>query len=191
VKKIKGFKINLRSRDILRFLKNTANISEVTPQLEEAIKREKTKLEKTLKPAIVFETLTKDKVDFDLGLDMPPRWISASFCVATLGIEAEKNLQEAECSAEGLSGKIIHSIYLEALEQSVNFVSRIISDEAKQDNCELSERMKLSSYTALHRLFEIVTVDKIGVSLLDTKELQPQYTTCAVFFWIPNSKKKR
>ena len=40
MKKIKGYKINLRYRDVLRHLKSTAGISDVTPEIEETVRRQ-------------------------------------------------------------------------------------------------------------------------------------------------------
>ncbi|MCB4792507.1 MAG: hypothetical protein LHV68_11575 [Elusimicrobia bacterium] len=191
MKKIKGFKINLRFREILRFLKATANISEITLQLEEAVKREKARFEKAVKPSAVFETIPKEKIDFELGVDMPEGWIAASFFVATLGSAVEKDITDAKEASENLLEKILHSIFLEALEQSANFINRLLSDEAKEESCEISERQKVSSYAVLEKIFKMISVDKIGVNLLESKELQPQYTSCGVFFWVPNTKKKR
>ena len=85
-------------------------------------------------------------------------------------------------------GKIIHAISLDALEQSINFINRLINEEAKDEDCELVGQSRITSYAVLENIFKNIDSSKINVKLQDNKTLQPRYSACGVVFWVPQKK---
>jgi hypothetical protein len=65
---------------------------------------------------------------------------------------------------------------------------RILNEEAKREDCELTDQNRITSYSVLENVFKILESDKIGVKLLENKAFEPQYTACGIVFWIPTKK---
>lgn len=189
LKKIKKFKITLRNREVTRLLKATTEVTEVTPQLEEAIQAETLNVVKNASCAAVYDTFFKENFPAELVISPPENWVAVSVYLVTVGdnIEAFKN--EAHSRGENILSQIIHSSGLEALEQSAGFIQKLIADEAKEENCELSDRKRVNTPEFYNSLFKILPGDKIGVQLLEAGTLKPLYSSGGVIYWIPLKKR--
>jgi negative regulator of sigma E activity len=189
MKKIKHYKINLRVREILRILKNTTQVSDITPKLEEAVKRESVRLQKIVAPAAMYETQTKEHFPPELVSTPPGNWIAASVYLVTIGNDVEQEIKDARDRGETILSQILHAIALEALDQSANFIRRLINEEARDEECELSKNTTINSAEEWRKFCEAVPGDKIGVSFSGTSEFQPMYTSCGMIFWMPMKKR--
>jgi len=189
MKKIKKFKINFRQREVVRLLKNTTQITEITSQLEEAILQESQRLSKVVMPAAIYETLQKEHLPQELIVSPPDNWVAASLYLITISNIVEEEIKEAQRRGENILGQVLHALSLEALEQSTNFVQRLINEEAKSDSCELSDRQRITAVPVWRKLFEILPGDKIGVQCLENGVLQPLYSSAGIVYWIPVKKK--
>lgn len=188
MKKIKNFKINLRQHQIIRLLKTTSNVSEITPQLEEAVRQECSHIQKIISPAAIYETFTELNIADNLKQMMPDNFVAVSFYVVTINDKVEKEIKEAQRRDENILCNILHSISLEGLEQSINFIQKLILEEAKDDCCVLTERQDIKSSQILDKIVELLPLDKINVQLTDNRILQPIYTSCGFIPWIPQKK---
>lgn len=187
MRKIKKFKINLRQREIARLLKATTK-TEITPQLEEAIQRESVHLLPFISPAAIYETEPKEKVIADLSAAAPDRWVAASYYTVTIGNEIEEELRQAQARNEKMRAQILHAVALEALEQTDNFIQRLMTDEAKDESCELSRPQQVQ--TAVWQSFAgVLPADKIGVSRDENGHFTPLYADAGIVFWTPVKKK--
>ena len=191
MKKIKQFKINLRSREITRFLKKTTSISEINPDIEEKVEAESRRLKRLISPAAIYETVPKDKFPAELKVNEPNNWVAATAYVVTVGEAIEKELKEKRSRENGEAEAIAHTIALESVEQSVNFIERLIREEAQGDNCEISKEQPLDSKELVAKLFGIVPGDKIGASLDENGSLRPQYSTGGIIYWMPVNKSRK
>ena len=191
MKKIKKFKINLRPREILRLLKATTQISEITPELEEAVKRESARLSRIISPAAVYDTNTWEKIPIELAPPAIDKWVAASTCLITIGTAVEAEINEARQRGEGILAQMLHAIAVEALEQTGNFVKRLIGEEAKEEGCELSKEQLINTPPAWEKFIQIIPGDKIGVQLLDKETFQPMYSSAGVIYWIPLKKRSK
>ncbi len=190
MRKIKNFRINFRQREVLRLLKKTTQITEVTPQLEEAISQESQRLAKLITPAAIYETLQKEKLAQELSVSPPGNWVAASLYLITISNTIEEEIKEAQRRGEHILGHILHALSLEALEQSTNFVERLLEDEAKQETCDLSDRVPVAATEAWAKFFEVLPGEKIGVQLLDNGSLQPLFSSGGVMYWTPSKKQR-
>jgi hypothetical protein len=188
-KKIKKFKINLRFRDIVRNLKSTAKTCEITKEIEELIDNESDRAQKIITPSSVFETVSKEKLHFPVGVEAPPKWVAASFFIVSVGPGADAEMASLAERNEIVVERVMHSIFMEALEQSANFINRLLGDEAKDEDCELSQRVTVSSAETIQEVLKILPFDKIGVSYPGENGFQPQFTSCEVVFWTPIKKR--
>ena len=191
MKKIKKFKINLRNREITRLLKKTTKISEINPDIEEKVEAESRRLRRFISPAAIYETVPKDKFPGELKVSEPKNWVAATAYVVTVGDAIEKELKENRAKDNGESEAIAHTIALEGVEQSVNFIERLIREEALGENCEISKEQPLDSKKLLAKLFGIIPGEKIGASLASDGSLIPQYSSSGIIYWMPVSKNKK
>lgn len=189
MKKIKNFKINLRFREIIRLLKSTAAISEVTPQIEDAVRQEIARLSPEIVPAAVYDTLAKDKLSPELLKLLPAQAVAASVYTVTINKTLEDDVNEAQNRGEKILNQILHSLALEAIEQASNFIQRLISDEAKSETCELAGRCVFDSSMGFGNIFAVLPGEKIGVQVTEKGTLSPLYSSCGIIPWLPVKKR--
>ncbi len=190
MKKIKKFKINFRPRDIARMLKTTAQLTEVTPQIEEAVLREIARITPLVATAAMYETQAKDKFPAEMVAAPPDNWVAASAYIVTIGEGLEGDIRAARQRDETMITNILHAIAVEGLDQSANFVARLISDEAKDQDCEISRQQVIPS-AAWTALFTMVPGDKIGVTLAGPDAFHPLYSSCGLVYWQPIKKRRK
>jgi len=190
MRKIKNFRINLRQREILRLLKATGAVSEITPQLEQAVSQEVQRLSKTLAPAALYDSLPKDKLPPEIASVLPLASIASTIFLTTVNETLDTEVKEAQRRQEAILSQILHCLALEALEQTANFIGRLLAEEARQESCELLERMPLPQQTH-QSVFTLLPGDKIGVHLTGTSSMQPLYSSCGIIPWSPVKKKTK
>jgi hypothetical protein len=84
---------------------------------------------------------------------------------------------------------IVHSIGLEACESSKNFVYRIISEEAKEEDCILLPSEKQSEEISKN-IIKNFDASRIGVFIDDKNAIQPVYTDVSIVKWQIKTKKQ-
>ena len=188
--KIKNFRINLREKEILRLLKKTLKI-EVTPQVQAALKAQCEQLQKIITPASIYATFQKDKLPLKLAFNAPDKWIAATIFAVTIGKDFESVVAEEQSKSESMLSGITHCIGVEALEQSVNFIGRLISDEAKEEEGELSQKLIIADVSDIEVLCQSLPIVKIGVSFTQNSGVVPMFSSFGLYFWLPNKKKKK
>ncbi|AKL97925.1 hypothetical protein [Endomicrobium proavitum] len=187
MKKIKNFKVNLRVREISRVIKKLVNAPDMPVELEEAVQRGCHYCSKLLKVSVIYDAFAKGALAFSYEKDAPAKWVAQSLFFITIGTSLQEEYKKNQEAFGTHTEKIISAVAVDALEQGKNFIQRLISSEAEDENCELSRSVEippeLYASAAQH-----VPIDKIGVEILDGK-LYPQYSYCGVFYWIPSKKK--
>ncbi len=188
MKKIKKFKINLRPREILRLLKKTTKIADTASDLEEKVESEAKRLQKSISPAAIYETVKKDEFPFELRVQEPANWVAATSYSVTIGDAIEKELRENR--ENDTNEMITHSVALEGIDQAVNFIQRLIREEAAGEDCEISKELEMNSKDLIKKVFSIIPGDKIGISLSEDGNLNPQYSQSGIIYWVPVKKRK-
>ena len=79
---------------------------------------------------------------------------------------------------------------MEALEQSNNFVCRLITEEAKDESCELSRYQRINSPSAWEQFTALVPGEKIGMTVINGEQFSPLYSSGAVIYWVPLKKSR-
>jgi hypothetical protein len=188
MKKIKHFKINCRTREILRLLKTTTKITEITPELEEAVQNEIRRLQPVFAPAAIYETQPREKIAAALIAAPPENWVAASAFLVTIGPAIEQEIKDAQHRGENVLSQILHAVALEALDRSGSFVQRLIGEEAKDESCEVS-RDETVAAAGWDEFVKILPGDKIGVQRLSDAGFQPVYSSSSVVYWTPVKKR--
>lgn len=190
MRKIKNFKISIRTREISRIIRKLLNMEELTIEIEEAVQKSCFVCEKIIKPAVVYDTFSKEAMTFSLEIDPPEKWIAVSPYILTIGnvLQEEYNKNKALFGEYGV--QIVSAISADALEQSRNFVQKLLSSEASDENCELSRSVDLpTQYNS--EIIKYLPVEKINLSLSDDGNFVPESSISGLYYWIPLKKRGR
>jgi hypothetical protein len=189
MRKIKNFKINLRVKEILRVVKKLRNVADLSVELEETIRRCCRLYFKFLSPSVIYDVFSKDALPSTYEQDAPSKWIAESVFFVTIGNGLYEEYKKNEEAFGEHTSKIVSAIAVDALEQSKFFAQRLISNEAQDENCEISRIVDVPR--DLYREFaKVIPIDKIGINI-ESEDVSPKYSTCGLFYWIPSRKKAK
>ena len=174
----------------MRLLKSVSRIAEITPEIEDEIHRQSRRMSGIIAPAALYDTLPRDKFPQELAVEPPEQWVAASIYLATIGGDSQSEILNTQNSGDQLTGQMLHSIALESLEQSGNFIRRLLEDEAKEEACELSRQKPVNGEASWKKLIELLPGEKIGVSFLGGERFSPMYSTGGIFYWTPLKKRR-
>jgi hypothetical protein len=189
MRKIKNFKVTLRVKDILRVVRKLINAVDVSVELEETIQRCSRFYVKFLSPSVVYDTFSKESLPFVYEKDIPPKWVAESIFFVTIGSDLEDEYKKNENAFGEHTSKIVSAIAVDALEQSKNFVQRIISNEAQDENCEVRRAADIGN-EYYEEISNVIPADKIGVSV-EEGVVYPKYSSAGLFYWVPSKKKTK
>jgi hypothetical protein len=189
MRKIKNFKVNLRTKEISRVLKKLNNISEVSVELEEIIKRSCCMYSKFLHPSAVYDTFSRDSsLLFEENTTLS-KFVACSVFFVTVGNSLDEEYKLDTNAFGEYTSTIVSAIAMDALEQSKNFLQRLISNEAKYESCEIS-RIEEIRNNIYGEFAEMVPIEKINLEIV-SGELKPKYSSCGLLYWIPSKKKQK
>lgn len=187
MRKIIGFKLPLRLKEVQRRAKKAKLDLDAVAASELELQAALDKAARTLKPAVLFETFPKS--DSDQAALSPMPGLAYSVIIATLGEGYSGFAAQAACADEA-HAKLWPLVTEIALEDAVAFATKILSDDAEKDACELSPISSLSDPAALETAVRKLEGSKIGVSLSDGK-LRPEATAAVSLSWLSKSKAKK
>ena len=136
--KIKNFRITLRTRDMARWLKKERGLESV-PELELAIDQLVKESVRWVEPAAVYTTLTRAIAEKTSALVFPEKSMAVSVIAVSVGprLEEERLAAQSDPSREML----LAALAQEALAQTLHFAVRLVQDQAKEEDCEMSAAM--------------------------------------------------
>src|SRR5262249_39080737 len=137
VTKIKNFRINLRAREIGRLMKSQSQI-QLTPALEASIEHAINDAKRLLQPAAVYTTLTRSTAEKATPLPLTDPAVASSAIAVTIGPALEEEIKSASDRQDTLQTSLLTALRQEALQQAVQFIVRLIEDQAKEEECDMS-----------------------------------------------------
>ena len=144
MRKIKNFKISIRTREVSRIVKRLLNVEDLDIEVEEAAQQSCFVCEKIIRPAVVYDTFSKESMFFNIDIEKPEKWIAVSPYVLTIGSVLQEQYEKSKNLFGNYAVQIISAISTDALEQSKNFIQKIINSEmTREDNCELSRSIEI------------------------------------------------
>jgi hypothetical protein len=190
MRKIKNFKISIRTREISRIIRKLLNMEELPIEVEEAVQKSCFVCEKVIKPAVVYDTFSKEAMVFPIEFEAPEKWIAVSPYILTIGnvLQEEYNKNKELFGEYGV--QIVSAISADALDQSRNFVQKLLASEASDENCELSRNIELPKQYN-QEIVNFLPVDKINLSLDDDGNFVPTNSMSGLYYWIPLKKRGR
>jgi hypothetical protein len=184
--KIKNFRITLRSREIARWLKKERGL-ELTPDLELTVDQLIKEGKDYIEPAAVYSTLTRPVAEKTTTITFPEKAIATSLIVVSIG--SVLNGKRVEALSDSGRESLLSALEQEALSQSISFASRLLQDQAKEEDCELSTPEAVLDPVMASSLASLVGVQRIGINLDATGAELPSYARAAWLFWTPIGKK--
>lgn len=190
MRKIKNFKISIRTREISRIIRKLLNVEDLPIEVEEAVQKSCFVCEKIIKPAVVYDTFSKEAMTFSIEVEAPEKWIAVSPYIVTIGnvLEEEYNNNKALFGEYGV--QIMSAISSDALDQSKNFVQKLLVSEASDENCELSRNIELPKQYN-RDIITYLPVEKINLSLNEEGNFIPASSMAGLYYWIPLKKRSR
>ena len=190
MRKIKNFKINIRTREISRIIRKLLNVEDLPIEVEEAVQKSCFVCEKIIKPAVVYDTFSKEAMTFSIEVEAPERWIAVSPYIVTIGnvLQEEYNKNKELFGEYGV--QIMSAISSDALDQSRNFVQKLLASEASDENCELSRSIELPKQYN-REIITYLPVEKINLSLNEEENFVPANSMAGLYYWIPLKKRGR
>ena len=193
MRKIKNFKISIRTREVSRIVKRLLNVEDLDIEVEEAVQKSCFVCEKIIKPAVVYDTFSKESMsfNFNINIEIPEKWIAVSPYVLTIGSVLQEQYEKNKNLFGNCAVQIISAISADALEQSKNFIQKIINSEmTKEDNCELSKSIEIPQQYN-QEIIKYLPIEKINISLSEEKNFIPINTSAGLYYWIPLKKRNR
>ena len=191
MRKIKNFKISIKTREVSRIVKKLLNVEDLDIEVEEAIQKSCFICEKIIKPAVVYDTFSKESMFFNVDIEKPEKWIAVSLYVLTIGNVLQEQYEKNKSLFGNYAVQIISAISADALEQSKNFVQKILNSEiTKEDNCELSRSIEIPQQYN-QEIIKYLPIEKINISLSEENKFIPINTSAGLYYWIPLKKRNR
>ena len=165
-------------------------MEELPIEVEEAVQKSCFICEKIIKPAVVYDTFSKEAMTFPIEVEAPEKWIAVSPYIVTIGnvLEEEYNNNKALFGEYGV--QIMSAISSDALDQSRNFVQKLLASEASDENCELSRSIELPKQYN-RDIINYIPVEKINLSLNEEGNFIPASSMAGLYYWIPLKKRSR
>ncbi|MFC2048891.1 hypothetical protein ACFLR5_01565 [Elusimicrobiota bacterium] len=198
--KIKGFKIRLRKREILKNLKYSTEISYMSAETEQLIQKQLENAYSLIHPCVIYETYNNNDVygfraikeELLFGSSQVKVIIKDAYAItimaATIGSALEEKVNDLKCNDLN-AAFILDAAGSEAAEQVINFVSKILQAESARQECVLSTRYSPGygdwPLEASRKIISMLDHEKIDMKLSDSGILYPRKSITAIQTWRP------
>jgi len=185
VTKIKNFRVNLRAREMARWLKKERGL-ETTPELELQIQEIIKESKKWVMPAAVYTTLTRQTAEKTTSIPLPPDAVALSLTAVSIGPALEAELKNA--AKDPQREMLLAALAQEALGQSLHFTVRLIGEQAEAENCLMSSPVSVPEVPVAASLATLLGVARIGVEIDAASPELPPHVRVSHWFWTPVPK---
>ncbi len=193
MKKIKKFKINIRPSYFLRLLKDSIDIdkAEIAGHIKDGYE--------LVSPCTIYDSFKLEDIKDEGFRKMAEGWAPDikvnpysvfSMIIVTVGKKLEEEVSKVKNEGNERHVKILDALGAEALEQSYNFVNKLILKDAEKEECTVSALSEIPE-AGLEAAVKLVDAHKIGVVFDAKRGLIPSGSLAVYGYWIPVKKKKR
>ncbi len=187
--RVKNFRIAIRPREVARWLKKERGL-QITPELEASIDQAAQAIKWRLEPSALFTTVPLATLQKTTPLELPAKAMAASLIAVTLGAAVEEDRQTAMAHPDPMQEPLMAGLQEEALQQAVSFAYRLIQEQAKEEECELSIPVVIDDPALVGPVGSLLTASRIGLTLEAGASL-PSYARMAWVSWTPLKKAKK
>ncbi len=178
-----------------KILKSLLSSKKLPPDLEESLPLEIQAATAHLSPSAFYRTWTKgeipaslDKILADFNGD---KAIAVSAVAATVGSQLEEKIAELLMKGETNRAHALAAIGEESADLAFNFVFRLLTEDAKSDDCEVSDPLPCPDPVDRQEALTLLEAGQEGIGLDTAGHLTPRFTRINLVAWWPASKKKR
>ena len=193
--KVKKFRIRPRLATVSRILKGLMSVKQLPQDVELMLPDEAQTFTAKIGPAAFYPTWSRDEVPAAFKETLSgaglQKAVSVSCLVATAGAVPEEMLSELLMNGETVKAQMITALAEEAADQSLNFLFRLLADDAKTDDCELSEPILVATDSLLADALELLEGEREGVTIDQAAHLTPRFTRVAIVAWLPIAKRRK
>jgi hypothetical protein len=100
-------------------------------------------------------------------------------------------LAEPLMNGETVKAQLVTALAEEAADLAMNFGYKLLADDAKTDDCELTEPLAILSEPLLSETLELLQAEQEGIVVDQASHLTPRFTRVALVAWTPIAKRKR
>ena len=193
--KIKGFKVNLRIREIQRRAKRAKlDLGALGLGTDEALSELGKSFFAKTKPAVIYGSFAAEGVKGPAEKTAAPAFsplpgLAYSIAAVTLGPNTGAFIEERVQAAPELR-PVLDITAQAALEEAVGFVLSMLEDSAKEEQCELSPIQYLTEGPGLGALVEKLEGHKIGIAVSDSG-VSPAHSRAFSVSWLAPRTKSR
>lgn len=192
--KVKKFRIRSRLPSVARILKSLLSIKQLPSELEESLPKESESLLAHVMPAASYHTWNRDELPLELHGAVEAagaeKALAVTAVIATIGSSAEDALSELLLNGETVKAQVVTALAEDAADASFQFALRLLADDAKNDDCEVSDPVPVTGALLSHVL-GLLEAQQDGITVDPAFHLSPRFTRVALAFWWPVAKKKR
>jgi hypothetical protein len=186
--KIKNFRINLRVREVARLLKARQNGIPLDPEQEASLEPALVQCRGLLAPASLYATMTRQTAVNAVPFELPKKCVALSAICVTIGPGLMELRQQAEAEGHAARAILLSCIEQEALQQSMTFALRLVQDQAKKEDCLLSDPEECREGDTRKKLATLLALERIGLTLAEPDAALPLYARLVYAVWMPASK---
>jgi hypothetical protein len=192
--KVKKFRLKPRLPSVGKILKGLLSLKHLPAELEESLPAESDKFLEVMQPAAFYQTWAKGEIPVvfaDLltqtGVAKP---VAVTALVATVGQGPEERLTQLLMSGETQSAQVVTAFAEEAADLSLQFLVRLLADDANGDGCVVSEPLPITAPAVQAEVLTLLEAATEGVSVDTADHLSPRFTRVALAAWSPGSRKR-
>lgn len=186
IRKIKKYKISVRPFGVLRQFKKQLPPGAAQEPPEAEVEAIIARVQPHVTPCALYASYSKSETPAalqELWKSSPEKSLTLSVIAATIGSAVESVIER---------DALWNSVARESLEQSFNFVEKLISEEAVDESCELTSLLPASAEQA-GPLLQALESHKADIIVNDSGQVIPLFTGLRYCFWTPlrgkNAKK--
>jgi len=185
MRKIRGFKLNLRLKEIQRRAKKAKlDLGALKMDTESPLAALIGEFSRSAKASVIYESFQPE----EQNLLAPVPGLAYSLCLATLGQELDSYIDLAR-QQKPEQDPLLAIMAQAAMEDATRFVLSLVEDEAKVEHCELSPIQVLTESSALSAIVSRLEGHKINVAVAESR-LRPAHTTAFSLSWMARSKSR-
>ncbi len=192
--KVKKFRLKPRLPTVGKILKALLSVKQLPPELEQSLPTESENFLEHAQPAAFYQTWAKGEIPpmfLDLmkqaGFSKP---VAITAMVATVGQGPEERLSQLLMGGETQAAQVVTAFAEESADLSLQFILRLLADDANGDGCVISEPMPIVEPSLLAETLTLLDASQDGVSVDTADHLSPRFTRVALAAWAPVSRKR-
>lgn len=193
--KIKKFRIRPRLATVARILKSIMSVKQLPADVESVLPTEIEGFLPKMMPTAFYQTWSRDEIPGSLRETVKDaggkKLVALSALVATIGEEPEDALSALLMNGETQRSQIATAVCEESADLCLQFLIRLLAEEAEGDDCEISEPIPVPAGPVMADALMLLDAEQEGVLIDPAFHLSPRFTRVALVVWWPAARRKK